>query len=77
MLENRLALRRMKEYVLCEVITQLQPHEHQEEKLAEEINQAKDLLKNSTIQNLVKEYKLKWLVIEDYGSGSVQIWPKK
>jgi hypothetical protein len=75
LLEGRLALRPSHEGILCEVITNLPPAARTPDALQAEIESAQALLATSTVGHQVQQSVLKWLVVEDYGTGTLQVWP--
>ena len=71
---DRLALRPMPDRILCEVITQVpeaarDPSAHQSE-----VESAKRMLQASTIGSLLEGQRLEWLVVDDYGTGTTELW---
>jgi hypothetical protein len=74
LLGQRLALRPMPGRILCEVITQLPTHNRQPAAHRSEVESAKRMLSASTIARVVRSKKLEWLVVDDYGTGTVELW---
>ena len=74
LLGDRLALRPMASRILCEVITQLPAQSREPAAHLSEIESAKRMLNASTIASAVKTKKLEWLVVDDYGTGTVELW---
>jgi hypothetical protein len=74
LLGERLALRPMPGRILCEVITQLPTQSRQPTAHRSEVESAKRMLTASTIASAVSSKKLEWLVVDDYGTGTVELW---
>jgi hypothetical protein len=67
-IDNLLALRPHKGQILCEVISQgTTPPQDQ-------IKNAKAFLQESSISEYLPCNKLQWLVVEDYGTGTIEVW---
>ena len=76
LLDQRLALRPTEHGVLCEVITRLPESHRTDAALREEVENAQALLTASSLGPATKHVALQWLVVDDYGSGTVQVWPR-
>ena len=74
LLGERLALRPMASRILCEVITQLPTQSREPAAHLSEVESAKQMLNASTIASAVNSKKLEWLVVDDYGTGTVELW---
>ena len=77
LVDERVALRPIEDSVLCEVITRLPEESRSDSAMREEINAAQDLLASSTLADVMKRSSLTWLVVDDYGSGTIQLWPRE
>ena len=66
LLEHTLALRSDGQRIICEVITRLP-----------EIAAARAVLEASTIRGAVKAREHEWIVVDDDGMGTFQLWPKR
>ena len=67
-LDDALALRPDSDKILCEVISSgSAAHQTQ-------VESAKRLLHASTLGSLVNSQRCRWLVVEDYGTGTVELW---
>jgi hypothetical protein len=42
-----------------------------------QVENAKRLLEKSTIGQFVQSRKLRWIAVDDYGMGAIQIWPPR
>ena len=77
LLEGMLALRPTSHCILCEVIDPM-PNSH---RCAEEfkvlVENAARALEASRLGKLMPAQPLRLLVVEDYGTGTVEIWPGK
>jgi hypothetical protein len=71
---ERLALRPMPDRILCEVITQTPEPSRSPSAHRAEVESAKRMFNASTIKNAVESEKLEWLVVDDYGTGTVELW---
>lgn len=69
MIDNLLALRADPQGIICEVILAGSSEPRAQ------IETAKALLKDSSIGKYVHSLNLKWIAVEDYGTGTVQVWP--
>jgi hypothetical protein len=58
----------------CDVITQRHRSRDQRSMKAE-VEQGKRLLADSTLWAELEDETLRWTLIDDYGTGAVQIWP--
>ena len=67
-IDDLLALRPLSGQIMCEVISQSSaPPQAQ-------ILNAKKLLLESSIGDSLQGKKLQWLVVEDYGTGTIEVW---
>lgn len=75
LLDGALALRPTHSDILCEVIDPM-PNAH---RCAEEfkvlVENASRLLAASKLGTMLPQKPLHWLVVEDYGAGTVELWP--
>ena len=67
-LDDVLALRPESEKILCEVIA-VGSVAHQAQ-----VESAKRLLNASTLGSFVDSQRCRWLVVEDYGTGTMELW---
>ena len=67
-LDNTLALRPDAHRILCEVIASdgIAPEE--------QVEMAKRLLQASTLGSVVSQDRHQWIVVRDYGTGTVELW---
>ena len=67
-LDGVLALRPESDKILCEVISagSVPPQT--------QVESAKRLLQASTLGGLVDSQRCRWLVVEDYGTGTIELW---
>ena len=67
-LDNTIALRPGADKILCEVISagSVAPET--------QVENGKRLLQASTLGDLVDTRRCEWLVVEDYGMGTVELW---
>jgi len=67
-IDDLLALRPFSGQILCEVISQgfATPQV--------QIENAKKLLHESSIGDSLQGQQLQWLVVEDYGTGTIEVW---
>ena len=72
-LADRLALRPFDDRILCEVISASAIDERTYES---EVSEAEHMLSQSTLKDLLPGRPLEWLVVADYGSGTVELWRK-
>lgn len=77
LVDQRLALRPTEDALLCEVITRLPEASRSDSAMREEVKAAQELLASSTLADVVKRSSLKWLVVDDYGNGTIQVWPRE
>jgi hypothetical protein len=68
-IDDSLALRPTQEAVLCEVIVTSPKQDY-----SSYIAAAKDLLACSTLSRWAQSKNLQWLVVDDYGTGTVELW---
>ena len=67
-LDDALALRPDSDKILCEVISSGSvAHQAQ-------VEAAKRLLQESTLGRMMDRERCQWLVVEDYGTGTVELW---
>jgi len=74
LLGDRLALRPMPDRILCEVITQTPALSRGPISHRAEVESAKLMLDASTIKGALGAEKLEWLVVDDYGTGTKELW---
>jgi hypothetical protein len=74
LLGDRLALRSLPDHVLCEVITQIPEASRSPQAHKAEVESARRMLEASTLGSALKGRKLQWLVVEDYGTGTTELW---
>jgi hypothetical protein len=74
LLGERLALRPMPDRILCEVITQVPAAARTPSAHRTEVESAQRMLRESTISAALKGRRLEWLVVDDYGTGTVELW---
>lgn len=67
-LEGRLALRPELNEILCEVIS------FGNDAPEIQVQSAKRLLQKSTLGGTIPNRKCRWLVVEDYGMGTTELW---
>ena len=67
-LDNTLALRPDADRILCEVIASdgIPPEE--------QVEAAKRLLQASTLGSMINQERHQWIVVHDYGTGTVELW---
>ena len=71
MLDGRLALRPVADGILCEVIGR-ETNDLRHYKVA--IESAQSLLETSALFSATVGKRLFWLVVEDYGTGTTELW---
>ena len=76
LLEGILALRSVDQRIICEVITRVPSGEQTAERFEAEIAHARGVLEASTIRDAVLSRDHAWIVVDDYGMGTTQLWPK-
>ena len=74
-LEKTIFLSARGDRILCEVFTRLPDHARNAAGFNAEIAAARALLESSTIADAVKARPQEWIVIEDAGMGTEQLWP--
>ena len=67
-LDGALALRPQSDEILCEVISS------RSNAPVVQVEQARQLLRDSTLGDVASKRKCRWLVVEDYGTGTVEVW---
>ena len=77
LLEHTLALRSDGQRIICEVITRLPDGAQNAEAFEAEIAAARAVLEASTIRGAVKAREHEWIVVDDDGMGTWQLWPKR
>jgi hypothetical protein len=68
-IDNRLALRAGPRGITCEVIVRGSAEPQLQ------VESAKVILNGSAIGKHLHAWKLEWIAVEDYGTGTVQLWP--
>ena len=76
LLEGVLALRSVGGRVICEVLSRFRDADQSDEAFVEEIAAARALLEASTIRDAVLAREHEWIVVDDYGMGVAQLWPR-
>jgi hypothetical protein len=71
---GRLALRPLPDRILCEVVTQTPPPSRGVSAYLTEVESAKRMLMASSIASGVAGRKLEWVVVDDYGTGTTELW---
>lgn len=74
LLEGRLALRSMENEVLCDVIAH-KPRSAEGYRAI--VTEARAALMNSFLWSAVEGKRLRWSVVEDYGTGTIALWEEK
>ena len=77
LIDDQLALRRSGDRVLCEVIDPFVDGIRSAHRFEALIESAHALLDDSLLSRLVTGEELEWIVVADYGMGTVQLWPWK
>lgn len=75
LLQDRVALHSEGDEIECAVITRWISTRNPE-LFEREIEEAKELLAASTLVTHLKK-PLRWIVVDDYGMGSIQVWPER
>ena len=76
LLENRVALRPELDGVTCEVIDPSRGEHPSDQRYSALIDDAQRLLRSSALWKSLKEMRLDWCVVADYGMGAVNLWPR-
>jgi hypothetical protein len=76
LLEGQLALRPDGSRVLCEVIDALSEGSRSARRFEALIEGGRSLLRESALDDALRSKQLEWIVVADYGSGTVQLWPQ-
>lgn len=76
LLEGVLALRSVGGRVSCEVLSRFRDADQSAEAFEGEIAAARALLEDSTIRDVVLARQQEWIVVDDYGMGVAQLWPR-
>ena len=77
LLEGRLALRSMEDDVLCDVVAHKPRPAEGYRGYRAMVNEARAALMNSFLWPAVEGKKLRWSVVEDYGTGTIVLWEEK
>jgi hypothetical protein len=73
-LEGRLALRPLGGRIICEVIDAWFKGEHSHAEYKAMVDVGKSLLSASRLASVVPSDRLDWVVVSDYGTGTVELW---
>ncbi|MBS1998719.1 MAG: hypothetical protein JSS86_20485 [Cyanobacteria bacterium SZAS LIN-2] len=73
-LNGRLALRPMGGRILCEVIDPTLGSKRPEPEYRAMVDAAQKILEASPLFSAVQSRELEWLVVADYGTGTVEMW---
>jgi hypothetical protein len=75
MLDGVVALRPTPDVILCEVVDPM-PNAHRcSEEFKVLVENAARALASSKLSSRLPPRPLQWLVVDDYGTGTLQIWP--
>lgn len=75
--EDSIALRRDGSRIYCEVVDPYAEGHETEEHFQQLITASQDLLASSSLNARLPTETLVWIVVRDYGTGTVQVWPKR
>jgi hypothetical protein len=75
MLDGVVALRPTPEAILCEVIDPMPTAHRCAEEFKVLVENAELGLARSKLARLLPRKRLEWLVVEDYGTGTTELWP--
>jgi hypothetical protein len=75
LLDGVVALRPTSRAIVCEVIDPERSAHRCAEEFKVLVENARHVLANSKLAKLLPSRPLEWLVVEDYGSGTVELWP--
>jgi hypothetical protein len=70
-IDDLLALRAGSQRITCEVIVRGSAEPQLQ------IENAQTLLNGSTIGKHLQSWNLEWIAVEDYGTGTAQVWPRR
>jgi len=73
-LDRRVALRPLDGRILCEVIDPWFNGEHSPAKYQAMVDAGKSLLAASPLASVVPADRRDWVVVSDYGTGTVELW---
>lgn len=75
LLDGQLALRSESGRILCEVIDPFVDGPKLEQRYHALVQSAQQLLSASPLNAYTRTKHLEWLVVQDYGTGTTQLWP--
>lgn len=75
LLHGALALRPEPERIVCEVLDPLHGESGSEQRYLALVDDAKRILENSAISTAVTGKTQYWCIVDDYGMGTIQLWP--
>jgi hypothetical protein len=73
-LAQRIALRPEPHRILCEVIEESHSSRRSPEEYESLIAAAQEFLMDSPLGHSIAKRKLEWVVVTDYGTGTVELW---
>ena len=75
LLEGCLALRPYGGRITCEVIDEWSEAQHSQAEYEAMLGRGKSLLFSSKLGSMIPLDRLDWVVVQDYGTGTTQVWP--
>ena len=75
LLDEQVALRSAGESILCEVIDPYSDGVRSAERFEGLIESGRTLLSQSPLHPYLSGKRLQWIVVADYGTGTLQLWP--
>lgn len=75
LLDGGLALRPLGNEIACEIIDPHPGERRCEEEYKVMLENAQRALERSRLGGLLPRRRLRWLVVEDHGTGTIELWP--
>jgi hypothetical protein len=75
MLDKRVAMRPAHAHIRCEVVDPMPSARRCEQEYEVLVENARRTLESSAFRSLMPRLPLKWLVVEDQGTGIDELWP--
>ena len=74
--EHQIALRRERDRILCEVIEPYVQVPGSADRYQKLLDSAQALFRESTLYRALPDVRLDWIVVNDYHTGTIQLWPR-
>jgi hypothetical protein len=72
--ENTVALSLAPTYLLCEVVDPMPSARRCENEFEVLVENARRMLESSRLKEFLPDLPCRWLVVEDHGTGTVELW---